>query len=122
MWRRSFQVRDVAPDRLRDRNRFRVTSRLTEDLSDLVDSVKRRHGRVTFDYALRVEGRDRNFRRADHVNFFLRGIPTLYFYGGNDANYHRPSDDIGAVDMSKVGTMAELLVALLEVGDAQEAL
>ena len=84
--------------------------------------MKRRHGGVTFDYALRVEGQDRSFRRADHVNFFLRGIPTLYFYGGNDANYHRSSDDIGAVDMNKVGTMAELLIALLEVADPMEAL
>ena len=63
-----------------------------------------------------------SFRRADHKNFFLRGIPTLYFYGGNDANYHRPSDDIGALDMNKVGTMAELLIALLEVAETLEAL
>ncbi len=54
------------------------------------------HGGVTFDYALRVEGQDRSFRRADHVNFFLRGIPTLYFYGGNDANYQGVADRCGS--------------------------
>ena len=35
---------------------------------------------------------DYQFHRADHADFFLRGVPTIYFYGGV-ADYHQPSDD-----------------------------
>ncbi|MEM7351175.1 MAG: M28 family peptidase, partial [Acidobacteriota bacterium] len=59
----------------------------------------------------------RHFRNADHVHFFLRGIPTLYFYGGGEA-YHQPDDDPERLNYPKVAKMAGVLALLVQESDS----
>ena len=80
-----------------------------------------KHGAVDFDYERRFETPEYQFRRADHAHFFLRGVPTIYFYGGGD-DYHQPSDDADGVEYEKVRTMAEVLVDLIRVTDTMTRL
>ncbi len=101
---------------------YRVSSRVAPDLESLVREVERGAPAVRFDYSHRSDDDGRRiFRNADHVNFFLRGIPTLYFYGGGE-DYHQPSDDPDGVNFEKVATMADLLVAVVEATDRLEHL
>ena len=100
---------------------FRVAGRHSDDIETLVRATRQRHGGVDFDYERRFETPEYRFRRADHAHFFLRGVPTIYFYGGG-GDYHQPSDDADRVEYPKVRTMAEVLVELIRVTDAMEGL
>ncbi|NKB89712.1 MAG: M20/M25/M40 family metallo-hydrolase [Acidobacteria bacterium] len=100
---------------------FRVSGRHSDEIETLVTATRDRHGDVDFDYERRFETPDYQFRRADHVRFFLRGVPTIYFYGGGE-DYHQPSDDANRIEYEKVRTMAEVLVDLIRVTDTMASL
>jgi hypothetical protein len=100
---------------------FRVAGRHADAIETLVGSTRRHHGNVDFDYERRFETPAYQFRRADHAHFFLRGVPTIYFYGGGE-DYHQPSDDPDRVVYPKVQTMAEVLFALIRVTDTLDEL
>jgi len=105
------------PARSERLHRFRVTGRISRQVDDLARTVESEVEGVQFDYTFRSDGDGRRlFRNSDHVKFFLRGIPTLYFYGGGES-YHQPSDDPEEVNYPKVAKMAEVLVALVRASD-----
>jgi len=110
------------PTRSGRRHIFRVSGRLTEEMEELTRSVETQAEGVTFNYTLRsdTDGK-RLFRNADHVNFFLRGVPTLYFYGGSEG-YHQPSDDPEQINFEKVAKMADILVTLIHETDERDRL
>ena len=109
------------PARSGRRHRFRVTGRISRPVEVLARAVEQEVGGVDFDYSFRSDDDGRRlFRNADHVRFFLRGIPTLYFYGG-DEGYHQPSDDPQRINYPKVAKMAEMLVALARNSDGWAA-
>ena len=110
------------PRRSADSHQFRVSSRVAPELESIVHEVERSIPGVEFDYLHRSDDDGRRiFRNADHVNFFLRGIPTLYFYGG-DESYHQASDDPDGINFDKVAKMADLLLAVVRITDAMERL
>ncbi len=45
--------------------------------------------------------------RSDHAGFYRRGIPVLFFFTGVHDDYHRPSDEIGGVDVDGVIRIAD---------------
>lgn len=110
------------PRRSLGKHDFRVSSRVEPALEALVRAIEQGNSDVDFDYSHRSDQDGRPiFRNADHVNFFLRGIPTLYFWGGSE-DYHQPSDDPEGINVGKVATMADLLVAAIEATDRLDQL
>ena len=110
------------PRRSGSSHEFRVSGRVAEGVESIVRSVERSTPGVEFDYLFRSDDDGRRiFRNSDHVHFFLRGIPTLYFYGGPE-DYHQPTDDPEGINYEKVATMAELLVSVVKASDAMDRL
>jgi Zn-dependent M28 family amino/carboxypeptidase len=61
------------------------------------------------------------YRRSDHFNFARRGVPILFFFNGTHEDYHRPSDEVEAIDAEKTARIGRLLYWLgLEIGNADE--
>lgn len=101
------------------RHRFRVWGRIDPDVERLARAAERAVPRVDFNYGFRREDDgSRPFRNADHVRFFLRGIPTLYFWGGSE-DYHQASDDPERLNLPKVAAMAEILRAVVQARDEE---
>ena len=110
------------PSQSGPRHVFRVWGRLTEEMEGLARAVEKGTDGVTFNYSPRSDDDGKRlFRNADHVHFFLRGVPTLYFYGGSEA-YHQPNDDPEHINYEKVATMANMLVALIRETDKHDHL
>ncbi len=55
---------------------------------------------------------------SDHTSFYLKNIPVIFFFTGQHADYHKPSDDIDKVNFE--GT-AEVLNYALRIIDALDA-
>jgi Zn-dependent M28 family amino/carboxypeptidase len=61
------------------------------------------------------------YTRSDHFNFARRGVPVLFFFNGTHGDYHRPSDELAAIDTAKTARIGRLLFWLgLEIADADE--
>ena len=44
----------------------------------------------------------RFFFRSDHYNYAKKGIPIIFYFDGVHQDYHRVSDEVGAIDFSKM--------------------
>jgi hypothetical protein len=51
---------------------------------------------------------ERFFFRSDHFNFARKEIPSLFFFTGVHADYHRPSDELHLIDTEKAARVARL--------------
>jgi len=61
------------------------------------------------------------YRRSDHYNFAVKGVPILFFFNGTHEDYHRPSDEPDKIDAEKEARIAKLMFYLgLEVANADE--
>ncbi len=59
---------------------------------------------------------------SDHISFYVKNIPVLFFFSGLHADYHKPSDTpdkILAVDAARVGDLAMQAVLTLSSQDAR---
>ncbi len=50
---------------------------------------------------------------SDHSSFYLAGVPVLLFFTGVHGDYHRPSDDAGAINATGGARIAALTADLL---------
>jgi Zn-dependent M28 family amino/carboxypeptidase len=61
------------------------------------------------------------YRRSDHYNFAVKGVPILFFFNGVHPDYHRPSDSAEKIDAEKEARILKLIYYLgLEVGNVAE--
>lgn len=62
---------------------------------------------------------DDYWNRSDHYTFAKVGIPSIFFFGGMEPDYHRPTDTPDKVEPEKLANVAELLRRLaLRVANA----
>lgn len=46
---------------------------------------------------------------SDHDSFYRAGVPSLFFYTGDHADYHQPGDDVEKVNFAGIAEVAELV-------------
>ena len=62
---------------------------------------------------------DDYWKRSDHYTFAKAGIPSIFFFGGMEPDYHQPSDTPDKVEGEKLAHVTELLTRLaLRVANA----
>lgn len=59
---------------------------------------------------------------SDHTSFYLKNIPVLFFFTGQHADYHKPSDDVDKVNFAGQKTILEYAVRLIEALDREPKL
>jgi len=65
--------------------------------------------------------RENFYRRSDHYNFAVRGVPVLFLFNGVHDDYHRPSDEVDRIDGDKATRIARLMFYLgMTVADRDE--
>ena len=81
-------------------------------LDPLVDALGRDEGLTIRKSGGALLG-DRFSLASDHASFLLRRIPYLFFFTGVHRDYHRPSDDVEAINfpgMARVADLGELVI------------
>jgi hypothetical protein len=60
------------------------------------------------------------FLRSDHFNFAKIDVPALFLTTGLHEDYHRPSDEVAAIDADKIARVARLAFLIgAAVADAE---
>jgi hypothetical protein len=76
---------------------------ISQDLHDINESVNKTYSSLELDYTFNDENDpNRFYYRSDHYNFAKRGIPSVFFFSGIHADYHRPSDTFDKLDFQKM--------------------
>lgn len=59
---------------------------------------------------------------SDHTSFYLKNIPVLFFFTGQHADYHKPTDDADKVNIAGVKEVLDYAVHVIESLDAKPKL
>jgi Zn-dependent M28 family amino/carboxypeptidase len=70
--------------------------RITPKLRELISEVSERTQYVPIDWA--YADTDRYVNMSDHYPFHLKRIPAVFFFSGDNADIHMPSDDAEKID------------------------
>ncbi len=83
--------------------------RLSLDLDHINTDMNNQYAKLTLDYTYN-DPLDPNhyYERSDHYNFAKNGIPAIFYFNGVHEDYHRPSDTIDKINMSKIAKIAQL--------------
>ncbi|HLW42305.1 MAG TPA: M28 family peptidase, partial [Flavobacterium sp.] len=49
------------------------------------------------------------FYRSDHYNFAKFGIPVIFYYSGEHADYHKPTDTVDKIDFDQMLKRMQLI-------------
>jgi len=83
------------------------SDRLSEDLHKINENINQEYSQLILDYKYNDENDpNRYYYRSDHYNFAQKGIPSIFFFSGVHADYHRTTDTVEKImfpKMEKVG-------------------
>lgn len=79
------------------------SDKLSQELHDLSESVNKKYTNLLLDYTYNDEKNpEMIYYRSDHYNFAKYGIPVIFYYSGEHADYHKPTDTADKIDFSKM--------------------
>ena len=73
--------------------------------TDIHDVVLEANKYVGFRFELDQED---VWNRSDQINFFKKGVPVSFLFGGFHPDYHRPSDFVSEINFKKLVSAAKL--------------
>ena len=73
--------------------------------TDIHSLVLAANKHVGFRFELDEEG---VWNRSDQINFYRKGVPVAFLFGGFHPDYHQPSDQIGKINFKKIVSAAKL--------------
>ncbi|MGA9408370.1 MAG: M28 family peptidase [Bacteroidota bacterium] len=86
----------------------------SDKLSSELDSISRRANdesmKLNLDYTYDDE-RDPHqyYRRSDHYNFARKNIPIIFYFNGEHADYHKPTDKVEKINFDILAKRARLI-------------
>jgi Peptidase family M28 len=97
---------------------------LSTDLYKLCEEVNKKHIKLDLDYKYN----DRNdpnrfYYRSDHYNFAKNGIPSVFFFSGVHADYHKPTDEVDKIEFDALAKRTQLaFVVAWEIANREKRL
>ena len=85
---------------------------MSSALGSLSERVNKDYLDLSFNYKYdEPSDPNRFFFRSDHYNYAKKGVPIIFYFSGVHADYHRASDEIGAIDFGKMERVARTIYA-----------
>lgn len=76
---------------------------MSTELGELTERVNSQYENLTYDFRYDDPGDpNRYFFRSDHINYARKGIPIVFFFDGEHADYHALSDSVEKIDYQKM--------------------
>ncbi|MCF6130204.1 M28 family metallopeptidase [Flavobacterium sp. AS60] len=86
---------------------------LSTDLYNVCEEVNAKNKFLTIDYKYNDKSDpNRYYYRSDHYNFAKNGIPVVFLYNGEHADYHRPTDDVSKIEFDALTTRTKYAFAI----------
>jgi Zn-dependent M28 family amino/carboxypeptidase len=85
--------------------------RISQDLHDIGEQVNEQCCQLELDYTYNdPKDPNRYYYRSDHYNFAKLGIPSVFFFSGVHADYHRPTDTMDKIDFDRMRYLTEYIL------------
>ena len=86
------------------------SDRLSSELHQINETVNRDFTQLELDYTYNLESDpNRYYYRSDHYNFARNGIPSIFFFNGSHADYHRDTDTVDKINFEKMVRIGQLV-------------
>ena len=86
------------------------SDRLSTELHQINETVNRDFTELELDYTYNMESDpNRYYYRSDHYNFARNGIPSIFFFNGSHADYHRDTDTVDKINFEKMARIGQLV-------------
>lgn len=84
-------------------------NRLSTDLDNICSIVNQKYVNLDLDYRFN-DPKDPNhfYERSDHYNFAKHGIPSVFFFNGVHADYHKKTDEPDKIEYDALAKRAQL--------------
>jgi hypothetical protein len=89
-----------------------VIGRQHSDLGETLDRVAATHPELNMRPIDDIWPQENFYRRSDHYNFAVKGVPILFFFNGTHVDYHQVSDHPDKIDADKEARLARLVFYL----------
>ena len=89
-----------------------VIGRQHSDLGATLERVNAAHPELNMRAIDDIWPEENFYRRSDHYNFALKGVPILFFFNGTHPDYHRVSDHPDKIDADKEARLTQLVFYL----------
>ncbi|MFK7906640.1 MAG: M28 family peptidase [Chitinophagales bacterium] len=84
--------------------------KLSSELHDINERMNRLYTKLNLDYTYNDENDpNRFYYRSDHYNFAEKGIPSIFFFNGTHADYHKPTDTVEKINFEAMQTRGRLI-------------
>lgn len=86
------------------------SDRLSTGLHAINEEANRVYAGLELDYTFNAANDpNRFYYRSDHYNFARKGIPSIFYFSGIHADYHKPTDDVEKIEFDKLRQRALLV-------------
>lgn len=73
--------------------------------TELHDLILEANKHIGFEFEMDMES---VWNRSDQVNFYNKGVPVAFMFGGFHPDYHQPSDKVAKINYPKIASAARL--------------
>ncbi|MGZ0016602.1 M28 family peptidase [Yeosuana sp. AK3] len=88
------------------------SDRLSNELHYLSEKVNTTFSNLTLDYRYNAENDSNHYyERSDHYNFAIHGIPVIFYFNGEHADYHKPTDTSDKIDFEILAKRTKFIFA-----------
>src|SRR5690606_36708530 len=75
------------------------SDKLRSELHAINEKINSLYTKLSLDYKYNAaDDRERIYYRSDHYNFAKHGIPVIFYFNGDNADYHKPSDTVDKIN------------------------
>ncbi len=86
------------------------SDRLSSDLHQINEDANSKFTKLELDYTYNAEDDpNRFYYRSDHYNFAKNGIPSIFYFNGTHADYHRITDTAEKIEYEKMAKIGKLI-------------
>ncbi|MGV3503394.1 MAG: M28 family peptidase [Adhaeribacter sp.] len=102
---------DFTYEKTNDSNYIYVigSDKLSSELHQINEAANTQHVQLKLDYTYNDENDpNRFYYRSDHYNFAKHGIPSIFYFNGVHADYHKPGDEVSKILFKSAEKVARL--------------
>ncbi|MEZ4887346.1 MAG: M28 family peptidase [Chitinophagales bacterium] len=84
--------------------------KISTELHEINERMNRLYTHLDLDYTYNDENDpNRFYYRSDHYNFAEKGIPSIFFFNGTHADYHKPTDTVEKINFEAMQNRGRLI-------------
>jgi hypothetical protein len=86
------------------------SDKISTELDSILRVANRESNNIEFDYDYNNDREPHQYyRRSDHYNFARHGVPIAFFFTGEHADYHKPTDTIDKILFDRIVKIGQVV-------------